>query len=554
MRQLPPPEQELRVSVVVPARDEENLIWACLEALANQEEVPYEQYEVILVLDACTDATEDRARKAGEAYPSLRLHFLDGPGKGAGHARRVGMEAACNRLKDLGAPGGLIASTDADTVVSPDWLAVQLGCAARGAQAIGGRIELADEEHLPEGVSDWRHEQGLLRHRNLLEAHEGEGAGALEHWQFSGASLALTAEAYEEIGGLEPLAALEDEYLERVLRQRGIRIERPLSVRVKTSARLTGRAERGLARDLALASWYRYNTFQTPGHNRVKHDDQRPGVSLVLPVDEEPESGLLRTIRALIESNLVDDVVLVGPSSGLGRPFPGITAFAGGELMPGFGPVRGYGDALWRGVAAARGELVVITEPEPYESIPPRVHGLLAPLLEREELALIKGFQSPVAPLSQLVARPLINLHRPELAGFVEPLSPDVAARRSLLEKLPFPVGRGVDLSLLLDAADQVGTEALAQVDLGERRGMDRESGSITSVLEDTAYAVVSAAAARLPGARFGELVPGPLFVPGKNGGLLTRRVPLEERPPLESCRPSGPPDEENRQPLARSR
>ncbi len=83
----------------------------------------------------------------------------------------------------------------------------------------------------------------------------------VEHWQFSGASLALTAATYEEIGGLEPRAALEDEYLERALAMRGVPIERPLAVRVSTSARLVGRAKRGLARDLALASWVRGNTY-----------------------------------------------------------------------------------------------------------------------------------------------------------------------------------------------------------------------------------------------------------------------------------------------------
>lgn len=107
MRCLPPPSPELRVSVVVPARNEEGLVGACLEALAVQEGVPHREYEVLLVLDACTDATESRARTVAAAHPSFQLHFLDGPGKGAGHARRVGMEAACARLKSLSMPGVL---------------------------------------------------------------------------------------------------------------------------------------------------------------------------------------------------------------------------------------------------------------------------------------------------------------------------------------------------------------------------------------------------------------------------------------------------------------
>ena len=127
---LIPPDPALRACVVLPARNEEALVGASLSALAVQENVPPAQYEVLLVLDRCTDGTEDRAVEAAEAHPHLRLHCLDGPGLGSGHARRAGMEAACERLVGLGRPEGLIASTDADTIVAPDWLSVQLAAAA----------------------------------------------------------------------------------------------------------------------------------------------------------------------------------------------------------------------------------------------------------------------------------------------------------------------------------------------------------------------------------------------------------------------------------------
>jgi glycosyltransferase involved in cell wall biosynthesis len=247
---LSSPHPALKVSVVVPARNEEALVGSCLAALADQDGVSPEEYEVLLVLDRCTDATEVRAREIAEAHPCLELHLLDGPGKGSGHARRVGMELASARLLGLGRPKGLIASTDADTVVAPDWLAAQLQAVSRGALAIGGRIELA-EGSLPKSISRWHTERGRRRHKSLLS--EPEQLGKAEHWQFSGASLALTAKIYREIGGLEPRVALEDEHLENVLRLHGVPIERLTSVRVTTSARLVGRAKEGLARDLAAA-------------------------------------------------------------------------------------------------------------------------------------------------------------------------------------------------------------------------------------------------------------------------------------------------------------
>lgn len=243
------PNPFLRTSVVVPARDEEDLVGSCLRALAAQTGIDPEEYEVLLVLDRCTDETEARAREVAAANPGLRLYSLEGPGAGSGLARRVGMEAACGRLSAVRGPRGLICSTDADTIVAHDWLATQLRAVAAGAEAIGGRIDLADDGTLPPDVLRWHAENSQMRHEKLL-SDPGQ-AGEAEHWQFSGASLALTAETYRRIGGLDPLESLEDEHLERVLREHGVPIERLLSVRATTSARLKGRASRGLSHDLA---------------------------------------------------------------------------------------------------------------------------------------------------------------------------------------------------------------------------------------------------------------------------------------------------------------
>jgi glycosyltransferase involved in cell wall biosynthesis len=217
--------------------------------------VSYEEYEVLLVLDDCTDGTEMRVRDVAASYPALRLHLLQGPGEGSGHARRVGMDGACDRLHAVGRPHALIASTDADTIVAPDWISAQLVAAQRGARAIGGRIELADDGTVPKELLEWHVSRGDLRHRGLLSNPDRFG-GRTEHWQFSGASMTLTAGAYRMVGGLEPNDVLEDEQLERVLRRHGVPIERLLSVRAVTSARLVGRANRGLARDLSAAARY----------------------------------------------------------------------------------------------------------------------------------------------------------------------------------------------------------------------------------------------------------------------------------------------------------
>jgi glucosyl-3-phosphoglycerate synthase len=249
---LPPPNPALRICVVVPARNEEELIGSCLRALAEQDRVSCEEYEILLVLDHCTDDTEARARDVAASYPALRIHFLDGPGKGSGHARRVGMEVACDRLYAVRRPHALISSTDADSVVAPDWISAQLAAADRGARAIGGRIRLAEDGSVPKVLLEWHVSRGHLRQSRLLS--DPERSERIEHWQFSGASMALTAAIYRKVGGLESRDTLEDEQLELVLRRHGVPVDRLLSVRVETSARLVGRASLGLAHDLSAAA------------------------------------------------------------------------------------------------------------------------------------------------------------------------------------------------------------------------------------------------------------------------------------------------------------
>ena len=115
---------ELTSVIVIPARDEQHTIAACLEAVAGQT-VPAGSFETIVVLDRCVDETERVAVEAADRL-GLRLRLLIGPGTGAGPARKQGMDAAAQRLFEVGRDDGLIACTDADSEPAPDWLARQL--------------------------------------------------------------------------------------------------------------------------------------------------------------------------------------------------------------------------------------------------------------------------------------------------------------------------------------------------------------------------------------------------------------------------------------------
>ena len=238
----------MRVCVVVPARDEEDRIAGCLDAIADQHEAAGAPLDVVVVLDACRDATGlVVAAAAHRLRHALRVHAIDGPGAGSGPARRIGLRHA---RALLGTSGGLLLSTDADTRVAPDWVRVQRAAALAGAHAVGGRILLdpAESASLAPEVVAARDAAAVGRLERVRVF-----APDAEHHQFSGASLALTTEAYDRVGGLPEVTTLEDEALEAALRAARIPIRYLDAVRVTTSARLDGRARSGLAD--ALAAW-----------------------------------------------------------------------------------------------------------------------------------------------------------------------------------------------------------------------------------------------------------------------------------------------------------
>lgn len=556
MTELPAPHPDLRACVVVPARDEEELIGACLTALGDQRtpggkatgSTSSGGYEVLIVLDGCVDATAARVLAFMTEHPELAVHVLERDGGGVGLARRQGMDAACERLHAVGRPDGLIASTDADSVVAQDWLERQLAAVARGARAIGGRIELMPDTGLAPEVLASRRAQGQTRHQNLLAGLDQSACARAEHWQFSGASMALTAATYAELGGLEPRAALEDEALERVLGARGIAIERPLDVRVSTSARTRGRAPRGLAHDLALGSWLagrHHHAGDFPAERVLDLKDR--SVSVIVPTREVAATvgGVLSVLDHLVGLGVIDEVLVV--DAGSRDQTAQIAAshharlVAEDELMPEFGVGRGKGDAMWRGLSATDGDLVVYVDADTADFGAGFVCGLLGPLLQDPSIELVKGsFARPfrvgqeVLPhgggrVTELVARPLLNLHRPALAGFEQPLAGEIAARRSLLETLAFPVGYGVEIAMLLDAEASVGVGALAQVDLGSRQNRHQPLHDLSAM----AYAVMVAASRRLLGEGAVEaLAPGALARP-RGASLEMVSVPVEERPAL---------------------
>jgi glucosyl-3-phosphoglycerate synthase len=553
---LAAPDPALRATVVVPARDEEARIAACLAALAHQHGVEPGSYEVILVLDGCLDGTAGRAREAASRFPALRLHVLElGVAHGVGRARRAGMDLACERLESLGMPDGLIVSTDADSIVADDWLAAQLALLAAGARAIGGRIELDEIEALALSAETLgrRRADAAERMRLVLEKCTHEDELIAEHHQFSGASLALTARAYRECGGLPVSAALEDEALERELTNRGIAIHRSTSVRVRTSARTDGRAPRGLAHELAMVQWRARRSLhagQFPLERLLAA--KRQTVGIVLPAREVASSigPIASCVADLQAAGLIDEAIVIDSASlddtvEIARA-AGVEVIQRDAVASEYGPAQGKGDGMWRALQLLQSDIVAYLDTDTENFHAGFLTGLLGPVICDPEIQFVKGcFTRPFRERSdsvalpgqggrvtELLARPLLNLHAPELAVFDQPLAGEIAARRELLIKLPFSVGYGVEIAMLIDAWREVGLDGLAQVDLGARQNGHQSLRQLSAM----AYEVLVAASTRFLGQAFTDgHASGSLALPPQVPGaaMEMRRVQIQERPPL---------------------
>ncbi len=262
-----PPAASCAISVVIPARNEAGSVLTSLAALAEQRGLdgrpfPRATYEVILLANNCQDQTAQVARSLAARAPDFALHVVEVALPPAlahvGFARRLAMDEAHRRFAAIRHPWGVIATTDADTVVAPTWLAATLREVERGADVVSGRILMNDYERqamTPAVRRRYLYDVGYQALVNEVTAHIDPQPHDPwpHHHQFLGASMALTASAYRRVGGLPVVRSSEDVALARALCHADIGIRHSPDVRVSTSGRLHGRAPGGMA--ATLAAW-----------------------------------------------------------------------------------------------------------------------------------------------------------------------------------------------------------------------------------------------------------------------------------------------------------
>jgi glucosyl-3-phosphoglycerate synthase len=212
-------------------------------------------------------------------------------------------------------------------------------------------------------------------------------------------------------------------------------------------------------------------------------------ISLGLPaLNEETTVGnIIKVIKRELmdKAPLLDEIVLIDSGSTdhtveIARSL-GIPVHVHQQILSAHGSYHGKGEALWKSLHVLKGDIIAWIDTDIANIHPKFVYGIIGPLLKEPRIQYVKGFyRRPLkiagevqahggGRVTELTARPLLNLFFPQLSGVIQPLSGEYAGRRQVLERLPFFTGYGVEIGLLIDIVEHYGLSALAQVDLQER-------------------------------------------------------------------------------------
>jgi nucleotide-binding universal stress UspA family protein len=256
----------------------------------------------------------------------------------------------------------------------------------------------------------------------------------------------------------------------------------------------TDRAERSRVISELVDKWFVQNTFSSSEFadlRRLVEAKERQNVRISVGLPTLNEEATLRKVIRGIRSRLMERIPLVdeiavidSDSDDRTREIAleeGVPVHIHGDILPQFGARRGKGEALWKSLHVLTGDIVVWIDTDVTDTHPKFVYGILGPLLLRPDVQYVKAFyQRPLriggelqatggGRVTELSARPILNLFFPELSGMVQPLSGEQGGRRALLEQLPFFTGYGVETGLLIDTLRRAGLGAIAQVDMKHR-------------------------------------------------------------------------------------
>jgi nucleotide-binding universal stress UspA family protein len=334
--------------------------------------------------------------------------------------------------------------------------------------------------------------------------------------------------------------------------------------RLEKRAETLAAAEKAAAESRAVPSrverWFGESNFhhrEFADIDRLVHLKQQAGltVSLVLPALNEAETIGAIVSRArvdlmerfplvdellVIDSNSTDETRRIAESEGA-------RVVIHSEVLPRYGSYTGKGEALWKSLYETSGDILAWADADVRNWHPRMVYGTIGPLIAEERLQYVKGYyRRPIVErgvlteggggrVTELVARPLINLFYPELSGMIQPLAGEYAGRRSMLETIPFFTSYAVEIGHLIDIAERCGLEGLGQVDLERRIHRNQQLEGLSQMSFVILQAVMKRLEEKHKATLFAELG-STMKLPRSGGGKLGLEV-IEladhERPPM---------------------
>lgn len=258
---------------------------------------------------------------------------------------------------------------------------------------------------------------------------------------------------------------------------------------------------------ILVDKWFAENTFQGDEFANLKQlmelkESFGLTISLALPaLNEEKTVGkVITTVKTALMDNvpLLDEIVLIDSNSTdhtreIAEDL-GVRTYIHQEILPELGARKGKGEALWKSLLVTHGDVIAWIDTDIVNIQPHFVYGIIGPLLMNPTIQFVKGFyKRPLkvgkkmkagsgGRVTELTARPLLNLFYPELSGVIQPLSGEYAGRRKALEQAVFYSGYGVETGLLIDIFEKFGLSAIAQVDLLERIHHNQELEALSKM------------------------------------------------------------------------
>jgi glucosyl-3-phosphoglycerate synthase len=313
---------------------------------------------------------------------------------------------------------------------------------------------------------------------------------------------------------------------------------------------------------ILVDKWFAENTFHADEFLDLRQlmtlkEEQGSTISLAMPALNEAKTvgKVITTIKKALMDDipLLDEILLIDSDSTDGtREIAeklGVPVYIHQQLLPELGARSGKGEALWKSLLVTKGDIIAWIDTDIVNIHPRFVYGIIGPLLLNRNIQFVKGFyRRPLrvgdkmqagggGRVTELTARPLLNLFYPELSGVIQPLSGEYAGRRQSLEKATFFSGYGVETGLLIDIFERYGLRSIAQVDLLERIHHNQELEALSKMSFVIIQTVLRKIEARYERSIIEDVNKTMKLIRYANGGyfLVVEEVAEHERPPMIS-------------------